>query len=197
MADDLARLLAEDEALQAQGFLAQPAAEALQGAMEEAEATAPTSPASPLAPTCWNASWARAAWAPSGWPCRADGRFEGQVAVKFLKTALFGAGARFGTLGGDHAGSRFAREGQILARLSHPHIARLLDAGVFEGQQPYLVLEYVDGLPIDRLLRAASARRRCPRQALPSTCSRPWPRAFAPDPAPRPQAQQHPRQCAR
>jgi serine/threonine-protein kinase len=46
---------------------------------------------------------------------------------------------------------RFAREGSILARLSHPHIARLLDAGVArDGAQPYQVLEYIDGLPIDR-----------------------------------------------
>ncbi|MFG6465843.1 serine/threonine-protein kinase [Roseateles sp. BYS87W] len=73
---------------------------------------------------------------------RADGRFEGRVAVKFLKAGLFAAG---------DAG-RFAREGQILARLSHPHIARLLDAGVQEGQ-PYLVLEFVDGQPLDAYCR--------------------------------------------
>ncbi len=44
---------------------------------------------------------------------------------------------------------RFAREGNLLARLSHPNIARLLDAGVTAGAQPYLVLEYIDGVPID------------------------------------------------
>lgn len=72
---------------------------------------------------------------------RTDGRYEGQVAIKFLSTGLLGHG---------DAG-RFAREGQILARLTHPHIARLIDAGVaLEGQQPYLVLEYVDGLTLDR-----------------------------------------------
>jgi len=73
---------------------------------------------------------------------RTDGRFEGRVAIKFLASGLFGHG---------HAG-RFAREGQILARLAHPHIARLLDAGVTpDGSQPYLVLEHVeDGEPIDR-----------------------------------------------
>jgi serine/threonine-protein kinase len=42
------------------------------------------------------------------------------------------------------------REGSILARLTHPHIARLIDAGVAAGGQPYLVLEYVEGEPIDR-----------------------------------------------
>ncbi|MFX7840603.1 protein kinase, partial [Acinetobacter baumannii] len=66
---------------------------------------------------------------------RADGRFEGDVAIKFLRSGLFGSGS-----GGS---ARFAREGQILGRLSHPHIARLLDAGMHDGSQPYLVLEYV------------------------------------------------------
>src|SRR5215831_18162545 len=43
---------------------------------------------------------------------------------------------------------RSARERDILAALSHPHIARLYDAGVTEDGQPYLALEYVDGQPI-------------------------------------------------
>lgn len=71
---------------------------------------------------------------------RVDGRFDAQVAIKFLKPGLLGNGLS----------SRFAREGQILGRLSHPHIARLLDAGLHEGGQPYLVLEYVAGQPIDK-----------------------------------------------
>ncbi len=71
---------------------------------------------------------------------RSDGRFEGAVAVKLLNLAVF-----------DRVGqSRFRREGTLLARLSHPNIARLLDAGVTEAGQPYLVLEYVDGQRIDR-----------------------------------------------
>ncbi len=71
---------------------------------------------------------------------RADGRYTGQVAVKLLHLSLVGrAGMR-----------RFEREGAILARLSHPNIARLLDAGVSEGGQPYLVLELVEGERIDR-----------------------------------------------
>src|SRR5438874_1420610 len=45
---------------------------------------------------------------------------------------------------------RFAREGHLLARLAHPHIARLLDAGVTPQGQPYLVLEHVEGEQIDR-----------------------------------------------
>ena len=69
---------------------------------------------------------------------RTDGRFEGHVAVKVLSGPLLGHGAV----------ERFEREGRILGRLSHPHIARLIDAGV-DGQRPYLILEYVDGQPID------------------------------------------------
>jgi serine/threonine-protein kinase len=71
---------------------------------------------------------------------RADGRFEGHVAVKLLHLSLIG-----------HMGARrFEREGAVLARLTHPHIARLMDAGVTPGGQPYLVLELVDGERIDR-----------------------------------------------
>ncbi len=75
---------------------------------------------------------------------RSDGRYEGQVAVKFLNMALLSRGGA----------ERFAREGSMLARLTHPNIARLLDAGVATGTaaagQPYLVLEYIEGVPIDR-----------------------------------------------
>jgi serine/threonine-protein kinase len=70
---------------------------------------------------------------------RNDGRFERSVAVKFLNIALMGEGGE----------ERFKREGRILARLAHPHIADLIDAGVSHSGQPYLVLEYVDGDHID------------------------------------------------
>jgi serine/threonine protein kinase/tetratricopeptide (TPR) repeat protein len=69
---------------------------------------------------------------------RADGRFERRVAVKFLNIALAGRGEE-----------RFTREGRILASLTHPNIAQLVDAGVSEGARPYLIIEYVDGEPID------------------------------------------------
>ena len=71
---------------------------------------------------------------------RADGRFEGAVAFKLLHPSLVG---RTGAL-------RFEREGKVLARLTHPNIAHLLDAGITSGGQPYLVLELVDGERIDR-----------------------------------------------
>ncbi len=70
---------------------------------------------------------------------RADGRFDGVVAVKLLHLSLLG---RTGA-------ARFHREGAILSRLTHPNVARMLDAGVTPEGQPYLVLEYVDGRPID------------------------------------------------
>lgn len=83
---------------------------------------------------------------------RADGRFEGQAAIKLLRTGLFDRSAQ----------ERFKREGGILARLHHPGIAALLDAGVSERGQPYLVLEYVRGQRIDSYCDAAdlSVRQR-------------------------------------
>ena len=70
---------------------------------------------------------------------RRDGRFEGTAAIKFLTLALAGAEGE----------ARFRAEGNVLARLTHANIARLLDAGVSPSGQPYLVLEHVDGAPID------------------------------------------------
>ena len=71
---------------------------------------------------------------------RNDGRFERRVAVKFLNIALMGKGGE----------ERFKREGRILALLVHPHIAELIDAGVSQAGQPYLVLEHIEGDHIDR-----------------------------------------------
>lgn len=70
---------------------------------------------------------------------RADGRFEGTVAIKFVHAYWLG---RDGEM-------RFRSEGRLLGRLDHPNIARLIDAGVLDDAQPYLVLEYVEGEPID------------------------------------------------
>jgi serine/threonine protein kinase len=71
---------------------------------------------------------------------RSDGRFERRVAVKFVNLALAGKGGE----------ERFKREGSILGRLAHEHIAELMDAGVAAAGQAYLVLEYVQGDPIDQ-----------------------------------------------
>ncbi len=70
---------------------------------------------------------------------RDDGYYEGKVAIKLLVTSWFGTG---GT-------ARFRHEGKLLARLDHPNIARLLDAGITDLGEPYLVLEYVEGQRID------------------------------------------------
>jgi serine/threonine-protein kinase len=69
---------------------------------------------------------------------RADGGFEQQVAVKVIRRGM----------DSQEILRRFLFERQILARLRHPHIARLLDGGVTTAQQPYFAMEYVDGLPI-------------------------------------------------
>ena len=71
---------------------------------------------------------------------RSDGRFEGRAAVKLLNADSIGP----------TDAERLTREGSILARLSHPHIARLSDAGTSPAGQPYLVLEFVDGRHIDQ-----------------------------------------------
>ena len=71
---------------------------------------------------------------------RSDGRFEGRFALKFLRAIL----SQIGGTG------RFLREGKLLARLTHPNIARLIDAGMTSDGDPYLVLDYVDGVPIDQ-----------------------------------------------
>jgi serine/threonine protein kinase/Tfp pilus assembly protein PilF len=71
---------------------------------------------------------------------RADGEFEQQVALKLLRPGL----------DSELDLERLRAERQILASLNHPHIARLLDGGVTDDGQPYLVLEYVEGRPIDR-----------------------------------------------
>ncbi|MBK9658173.1 MAG: protein kinase [Rhodanobacteraceae bacterium] len=71
---------------------------------------------------------------------RADGAFEQRVAIKLLRSGVLDASER----------ARFARERQLLARLTHPAIARLIDGGISPEGAPYLVLEYIDGLPIDR-----------------------------------------------
>jgi serine/threonine protein kinase len=70
---------------------------------------------------------------------RSDGRFERQAAVKLVGVALAGRTTE----------ERFIREGSILGRLTHPHIAELFDAGISADGSRYLILEYVDGLAID------------------------------------------------
>jgi serine/threonine-protein kinase len=128
LAGELAALLEESDALAREGFLEGP------------------SPAPPVSLS----GQILGAWtleAPIGqggmgtvWSARrTDGRYEGRAAVKLLHMALLGRAGE----------ERFRREGSILARLAHPHIARLIDAGLSSLGQPYLVLEYVEGEPVN------------------------------------------------
>ena len=69
---------------------------------------------------------------------RADGQYRRRVAVKLLRSSP----------DADELHRRFVSERQILASLNHPNIAQLLDGGVTDGQLPFLVMEYVDGVPL-------------------------------------------------
>jgi serine/threonine protein kinase/tetratricopeptide (TPR) repeat protein len=69
---------------------------------------------------------------------RADGEFHQTVAIKVIKRGL----------DTDAILRRFRQERHILARLDHPGIARLLDAGTSPDDRPYLVMEFVDGVPL-------------------------------------------------
>ena len=71
---------------------------------------------------------------------RADGQFEQRVALKVIKRGM----------DSDEIHRRFLAERQILARLSHVHIARLLDGGVTNDGQPWFAMEYVEGVAITR-----------------------------------------------
>jgi serine/threonine protein kinase len=81
---------------------------------------------------------------------RVDGEVRQRAAVKLLRAALDSSIAR----------QRFLQERQILANLKHPNIARLIDAGHREDGHPYLVMEYIEGLPIDDYSSAISIRER-------------------------------------
>jgi serine/threonine-protein kinase len=95
---------------------------------------------------------------------RDDGQFRRRVAVKVLRASQ----------DADELYQRFVAERQILASLNHPHIAQLLDGGVADGELPYLVIEYVDGLPIteycDRHRLDIPARLRLFREVCAAVC---------------------------
>lgn len=134
IAAQLRRLLDEDDAARARGFLdgrAPSSTEAteLSGGLAGVTVGAYTLEA-PLGQGGSGSVW-RAR--------RSDGQVDAVAAVKLLHLSLLG----------HSAAGRFRREGAILARLTHPNIARLMDAGVTPAGQPYLVLELVEGRPID------------------------------------------------
>lgn len=69
---------------------------------------------------------------------RADGEYEAKAAIKLVR----------GGLPDTASAARFRAERQILAALSHPGVAQLLDGGSTQDGTPYLVMEYVDGEPL-------------------------------------------------
>jgi len=71
---------------------------------------------------------------------RADGQYEKEVAIKVVRGGYDTASVL----------ERFRHERQILASLDHPNIARLLDGGTTEEGVPYLVMELIEGTPIDQ-----------------------------------------------
>lgn len=79
---------------------------------------------------------------------RADGEVEQRVAIKVVRAAADSPSFRV----------RFLRERRIVASLNHPGIARMLDAGHTSAGQPYLAMEYVEGVPIDQYCAALDLR---------------------------------------
>jgi|AntRauTorcE11897_2_1112592.scaffolds.fasta_scaffold00477_3 non-specific serine/threonine protein kinase/serine/threonine-protein kinase len=74
---------------------------------------------------------------------RVDGQFDRKVAIKFLH----------GLFPGKNTAERMKAEQNILARLDHENICKLLDAGITENGRPYFIMEYIDGVPIDQYCR--------------------------------------------
>lgn len=83
---------------------------------------------------------------------RADGQHEQKTALKILSPYLAAPDSLH----------RFRRERELLARVEHPNIARLLDGGMSGQGEPYLVMEYVEGVRLDRYCneRRLSVRQR-------------------------------------
>ncbi len=79
---------------------------------------------------------------------RADAEFQKRVAIKLLRRGLEGEGWV----------KRLQAERQILAALDHPNIARLLDGGTTEDGLPYLVMEFIEGEPIDHFCDSRKLR---------------------------------------
>jgi serine/threonine protein kinase len=130
LAADLEALLEEHRALAGRGFLERSPRPGPGGPDFEGRTIGTYTLLSPLGQGGMGTVWLAR---------RSDGRFERRVAVKFPTTALLGGRGE----------ERFKREGRALGRLAHPHIADLIDAGVTPDGRPYLVLEHVDGEPID------------------------------------------------
>jgi len=140
LAERLARALAAAD--EEEGLLARPAIESWSGLVRSRDAE--TSEPAEIGPGSRLGAWrlgeelGRGGMGTVYAAARDDGQFEQHAALKLLRIGFDDAMLR----------ARFVRERQILARLEHPGIARLLDGGVAPDGRPYLVLERVDGEPI-------------------------------------------------
>jgi eukaryotic-like serine/threonine-protein kinase len=92
---------------------------------------------------------------------RDDDQYHQQVAIKVVR----------GGLGDRLAIQRFKAERQILATLDHANIARLLDGGATEDGRPYVVMEYIEGLPIDEYADARGLNLRERLKLFRTVCS--------------------------
>ena len=111
---------------------------------------------------------------------RADAAFTQRVAIKLMRPDL----------GGEDVLRRFRREQALLAALEHPGIARLIDVGRDGRERPYLVMEFVEGQPIDAWCRRARPGTARARGALRGGLRRAGARPRPAGRAPRPQARQ-------
>ncbi len=92
---------------------------------------------------------------------RADRQFEQRVAIKLVEQMAVHPQLR----------TRLRAERQILANLEHPYIAHLIDGGENEAGIPYLVIEYIDGLPIDEYCRTHKLAIRARLELFEKVCS--------------------------
>ena len=84
---------------------------------------------------------------------RCDGAFERQVALKLQRRSASPEAAQ-------DLAERLRREVQLVARLEHPHIARLYDTGSDASGRPFIAMEYVQGLPLDAVAPGLQPRAR-------------------------------------
>src|SRR5262245_20694412 len=92
---------------------------------------------------------------------RVDAEYEKEVAIKLV---AFGNTERFGF-------ERLRAERQLLAQLDHPHIAKMIDGGVTQDGLPYLVMELIEGEPIDRYCEQKSLTTRERLKLFQDLCS--------------------------
>lgn len=124
LADELQTLIALEE--EHEDFLAKPLVMPPPGSTRPGMEVGPYRLESPLGEGGMGQVWLAS---------RADGLYQRRVALKLLRPGMASPALL----------QRFHRERQILARFSHPYIARLLDAGISRDNLPYLALEYVEG----------------------------------------------------